>query len=668
MCPGDIKMHLFDMSVVVSPGEQVYIVMKRKNCDTIQAQVLENAPVIIAFHDTRQNILWANKAYRDATGASLEELRGKQCYLVWKLQERCSNCPVTKALETGRFAEAELIPETQKLWPRSQGYWLARAMPIKDEQGQTIGVVEAAFEVTERRKAEISKLMESEDRYRSIFEEAGEGIFLMDSEGYIRGCNPAACNMLGYQPDQLLQKSMADLIASADQAECSCLTEDVFQNTNVRIERELLCKNGCWRSTEEVLVRLHTGEYLAMFRDITERKKAVAERENLQKQLLQAQKMDSIGRLAGGVAHDLNNMLLVILGYGDMLLAAPELDAEQKKIAELIHRASVRSRNLVQQLLAFSRRQTLKVECLDVNQVLSNFEAFLQNTIREDITIDFKPGAGLQSIRADRTQLEQIILNLAINAKDAMPRGGTITIETHMADLKDIHAANQLDLEPGNYILLIVSDTGQGMDQETQDNIFEPFFTTKTSGSGTGLGLASVYGIVKQHLGNILVSSKPGQGTTFTIYFPAAENMQANEQSFSEEQGNIRGLDIWGQETVLVVEDNDMVQELIVSVLKEHGYNVLCASSGAECLELLSTHTHSLDLLLTDVVMPDMDGKTLYDQVVQSFPALKVIYMSGYTKTFISHHGVLDEGVAFLQKPFSVQDLCARVRGVLDEK
>lgn len=668
MCPGDIKMHLFDMSVVVSPGEQVCKVMKKKNCDTIQAQVLENAPVIIAFHDTRQNILWANKAYRDASGSSLEELTGKQCYLVWKLQERCSNCPVTTALETGRFAEAELIPETQKSWPRSQGYWLSRAMPIKDEQGQIIGVVEAAFEVTERRKAELDKLQESEDRYRSVFEEAGEGIFLMDSEGHIKECNPAACNMLGYQPEELVQLRMTDLISSADHAKCPCVTDDAFQKINVRIERELLCKDKSRRSTEEILVRLHTGEYLVMFRDITERKQAEAEREKLQKQLLQAQKMDSIGRLAGGVAHDLNNMLLVILGYGDLLLAAPELDAEQKNIAELIHRASMRSRNLVQQLLAFSRRQTLKVETLDVNQVLSNFEAFLHNTIREDIMIDFKPGSGLQAIRADRTQLEQIILNLAINAQDAMPRGGTMTIETHMADLKDIHAANQLDLEPGNYILLTVNDTGQGMDQETQDNIFEPFFTTKSSGSGTGLGLASVYGIVKQHLGDILVSSEPGQGTAFTIYLPATENLQANEEPFPEENGKVQTLDMRGQETVLVVEDNDMVQELTMSVLKEHGYNVLCASSGDECLELLNKYTHSLDLLLTDVVMPDMNGKTLYDQVVQSFPAVKVIYMSGYTKAFISDHGVLDEGVAFLQKPFSVQDLCALVRGVLDEK
>ncbi|MFP4285722.1 MAG: PAS domain S-box protein, partial [Desulfovermiculus sp.] len=660
--------------MVISLGEWVYKVMQKKNCDTIQAQVLENAPVIIALHDTRQKILWANRAYREATGLSLEEMKGTQCHLVWKLRERCSNCPVTTALETGRFAEAELIPETQKNWPKSQGYWLSRAMPIKDEQGRTIGVVEAAFEITERKKAELGRLKESEDRYRNIFEEAGEGIFLMDSEGHIRDCNPAACNMLGYQPEELLQLRMTDLISPADLAQSSCVTDDSFQKTSVRIERELLCKDKSRRSTEEILVRLHTGEYLAMFRDITERKQAEEERENLQKQLLQAQKMDSIGRLAGGVAHDLNNMLLVILGYGDLMLADPELDPEQKNIAELIHRASVRCRNMVQQLLAFSRRQTLKMENLDVNQVLSDFEVFLHKTIREDITINFKPGADLQAIRADRTQLEQIILNLAINAQDAMPWGGAITIETHAADLTNMHAANQLELEPGNYILLIFNDTGQGMDKETQDNIFEPFFTTKVSGSGTGLGLASVYGIVKQHQGNILVSSQPGQGTTFTIYLPANENIQANERSFTKEQRSIRGQrnilgqDLRGQETVLVVEDDDMVQELTVKVLQDSGYNVLCASSGAECLELLSKYRHSLDLLLTDVVIPDMDGKTLYDQVVQSFPALKVIYMSGYTKAFISQHGVLDEGVAFIQKPFSVQDLCARVRGVLDEK
>jgi signal transduction histidine kinase len=398
--------------------------------------------------------------------------------------------------------------------------------------------------------------------------------------------------------------------------------------------------------------------------DITERKQAEEEREKLQNQLLQAQKMESVGRLAGGVAHDLNNMLLAILGYSEMLLADPKLDTKYKKQIELMHQAGLRSRDLVRQLLAFSRKQTLEMEGLDVNRVLSVFQKLLQKTIRENIEIEYELSSYLPSVQADRNQLEQVILNLAVNAQDAMPEGGTLTIETKLAYLDERYAARHLEVVPGRYVQLMVSDTGQGMDKKIQEHIFEPFFTTKKLGEGTGLGLSTVYGIVKQHRGDIWVYSEPGRGTTFKIYLPVSEGIQQwSRPSSLEKKRGIRG-----QETVFVVEDNDMVRDLTVSFLKDQGYNVLCAANGSQCLDLLRTHKGPIDLLLTDVIIPDMNGKVLYEQVAKSFPESKVLYMSGYTENVICHHGVLDDGVAFLQKPFSIHDLYVKVREVFDRE
>jgi signal transduction histidine kinase len=402
---------------------------------------------------------------------------------------------------------------------------------------------------------------------------------------------------------------------------------------------------------------------LANVRDITERKQAEEEREKLQSQLLQAQKMESVGRLAGGVAHDLNNMLVVILGYSDMLLADKEIAGRGKKQLELMRQAGLRCRDLVSQLLAFSRKQTLKMESLDLNSLLLEFERLLQKTIREDIEIRILPCHDIPMIKADRGQLEQILLNLAINAQDAMPGGGVLSIETGVADLDEKSAARQLESTSGRFVMLMVSDTGHGMDRETREHIFEPFFTTKELGQGTGLGLATVYGIVRQHQGNIWVYSEPGEGTIFKIYLPAMDTSTQADQLAVQEVPSV----VLGHETVLVVEDNDMVREFAISVLEDQGYTVLSATNGSQCLELLETHSGPLDLLLTDVIMPDMNGKDVYELVMQSYPKVKVLYMSGYTENVISSHGVLDGDVVFIQKPFTVQALAGKVREVLEK-
>ncbi|MFW6374526.1 MAG: ATP-binding protein, partial [Thermodesulfobacteriota bacterium] len=393
------------------------------------------------------------------------------------------------------------------------------------------------------------------------------------------------------------------------------------------------------------------------------RKQAEAEKARLEAQVRQIRKLDSIGRLAGGVAHDLNNLLSPILGYGEMLLEdSADADPHREPVEEIVS-AGRRARDLVRQLLAFSRKQTLEVKSLDLNQILKDFESLLRRTIREDVAIRMIPGPNLPPVRGDIGQLEQVIMNLAVNARDAMPDGGELTIETQAVDLDDAYAKRHPGVVPGAYVMLGVSDTGCGMDADTREKVFEPFFTTKQKDKGTGLGLATVYGIVKQHRGNIWVYSEPRMGATFKVYLPVSpEATRAdNPPAFDRAEATRTGT-----ETVLLVEDNRQVRELAEVILKREGYTVLTADSGKAALAGLNHHDGALHLLLTDVVMPGMNGRELYEQVADRYPKVKVVYMSGYTDNVIAHRGVMDPGIHFIQKPFSVNGLAAKVRDVLD--
>ena len=369
--------------------------------------------------------------------------------------------------------------------------------------------------------------------------------------------------------------------------------------------------------------------------------------------------MESIGRLAGGVAHDLNNLLSPILGYSDLLMADSTVhDAHKKKLKQIIN-ASLRARELVHQLLAFGRKQILEYKPFDLNRVLSEFEALMRRVIREDIEIKIIRSPLLKPVTADRGQIEQVIMNLAVNAADAMPQGGTITIETAAARLDERFAVAHPGATPGTYALLCVSDTGCGMDEQTRLQIFEPFFSTKGT---TGLGLATVYGIVKQHKGNIWVSSEPGKGTIVKVYLPM------DEAQFSPVQDDEQVSDtIPGTETILLVEDSDQVRDIVRDILNSHGYTVIAAGNATEALQLLQTHHGDIQMLLTDVVMPDMNGKQLYEKATQFRPALKVLFMSGYTNNVVLHQAGLEEGIQFIQKPFTTQALAAKVRRVLED-
>ncbi len=511
------------------------------------------------------------------------------------------------------------------------------------------------------------ELQESELRYKELYENIIDMLVLIDDKGRILKANHIFCRVMGFDGPEM-RAAVQDYVLEEDRPGFRDeVLLPLLENRDVRtVQFRMTTGQGLVCCVECNATRILRGfEVIGsqlVIRDVTERKRAEEERDALQTQLLQAQKMESVGRLAGGLAHDLNNMLVAILGYGEMLEADPDLGDKHKRRVKLMHQAGMRSRKLVSQLLAFSRKQTMQMESLDINQVLSDFEQLLEKTTREDIELQLRLSPDLPAVQADKSQLEQVVLNLVVNAQDAMPAGGTLTIETSEAERDLAHASPGMDMAHGRFVMLAVSDTGQGMDRETQDQIFEPFFTTKNVGQGTGLGLATVYGIVKQHQGSIRVYSEPGQGTTFRIFLPISDAARKAEPKAA--------LDVLqetrGRETVLVVEDDDMVRDLAVSVLEDQGYSVLSATSGFNCLELLKIHQGPFDLLLTDVIMPDMNGKTLYERVAQSFPEVRILYMSGYTGNVISLHGVLEKETAFLQKPFTARGLCLKVREVLD--
>ena len=397
-------------------------------------------------------------------------------------------------------------------------------------------------------------------------------------------------------------------------------------------------------------------------RFITERKRAEEEKRKLEEQYHRAQKVESIGRLAGGVAHDLNNLLSPILGYGEMLLDDLGPEDERRESVDEILRAGFRARDLVRQLLAFSRKQTLEYRPVDMGEAVRRFEKLLRRAIREDIEIRIIPSPNIPTVMADIGQVEQVIMNLAVNAGAAMPEGGVLTIETALVVLDEDYADAHQDVQPGTYVMLAVSDTGCGMDEETRGHAFDPFFSTKGE-QGTGLGLATVHGIVKQHGGNIWLYSEAGKGTTFKIYLPVSGQAPAE----GGPPGRRAAVGPEGNETVLLAEDEEQVRHLARAILKQQGYTVLVAESGSDALAILDQHDGPVHLLLTDVIMPGLNGKELFLQATDRLPDLKVLYMSGYTGNVLAHHGMQDEDPPFIQKPFAVRALTAKVREVLDQ-
>ena len=514
-----------------------------------------------------------------------------------------------------------------------------------------------------------ASLSQSAERYRDYFENAKDAIYVHDLAGHYIMVNKAGEDLIGYSREEILQMRISDVVPRhyLDHIHTR-LKEKLADHSLTIYECEAIRKDGN-RVPIEVSSRLiyENGVPVAVqgsARDITERKRAEEALRASQLQLQQSQKLEAIGQLAGGVAHDFNNMLTAIIGYTDLSLRRVGLENPIRRNLEETKKAAERAASLVRQLLAFSRKQILEPKVLDLNDVVKDMHKMLTRLIGENIKLATRLETDLGSVKADPCQVEQIIVNLVVNARDAMPRGGRVTIETANVSLDAQTAAKHVAVNPGEYVMLTVSDTGSGMDQETQARIFEPFFTTKEVGKGTGLGLSTVYGIVKQSGGNIWVYSEPGFGTVFKVYLPRIDDATANSIARQAQESNAPR----GTETILLVEDEDVVRGLTRKILMQAGYNVLDAGSGDEAIRLCATHAGSIDLLLTDVVMPEISGKEVADRLLELRPSIRVLFMSGYTDEAIVQHGVLDANVKFIQKPFTWIALTRKVREVLNRK
>jgi PAS domain S-box-containing protein len=429
----------------------------------------------------------------------------------------------------------------------------------------------------------------------------------------------------------------------------------------------IIARDGSERIVRDrsYVVRKHDGcitHYKGIVEDITRQKLMEEERKSLEDQLRQAQKLEAVGRLTSGIAHDFNNLLTTIIGNAEMAIMDMERNSSLYEVMQEILKEGKRAATLTRQLLAFSRKQIIQPEVVNINQAVREMDKMLRRVIGEDVELETRLDLDLQTVEVDVAQLEQVIMNLAVNARDAMPTGGKLTIETKNVELDEAYAERHIATEPGSYVMLAVSDTGEGMPKEVQSQIFEPFFTTKEKGKGTGLGLSTVYGIVKQSNGNIWVYSEPDQGTTFKIYFPVTGVIVSRPRSAKTAERK----DLFGSERILVVEDDGSIRKLVLRTLEKHGYKVLTAASGREALRICEEYKDPIDLMVTDVVMPEMNGRELAEQLKAYYPALNVLFMSGYTANVIAHRGILDEGVHFIQKPFSNRELALKVRETLE--
>ncbi len=533
----------------------------------------------------------------------------------------------------------------------------AQVEPLRGPEGDIIGVIGVALDNTERRVAERA-LQLSEQSYRSLIEGAPYGICRSTVSGQLLQVNRAMAEMLRYEsePELLLQSLRTEIFnqpinydeflaqlrdrGSYQGFECTWRCQD---------RKTILVRLGGWSVLDE------TGEisYLEVFAE------NVTERKQLENQLRQAQKLQAIGQLAGGVAHDFNNLLTVVEGQVEMMLSEVPLSGGLRHRLEAVEKAAHLASTLTRRLLAFSRLQVLQSKVLDLNVVIAGMSQMLARLIGENIEMTFLPGADLGRVKADPSQIEQVLMNLVVNARDAMPEGGQLTIETHNAHL-DATYPQQAIVERGDYVLLVVSDTGRGMDGETQARIFEPFFSTKQPGQGTGLGLSMVYGVVKQSGGYIWVYSEPAKGATFKIYLPRVTDC-VDETATVVSVSSPRG-----KETILFAEDEESVREIVSSFLESKGYQVLTAADGVAARQIAESHKGEIDLLLTDVVMPKKGGYELAEDLRRTLPHLKVLFISGYTGDFVVRNAIVESGAAFVQKPFSMQSLAKKVREVID--
>jgi two-component system, cell cycle sensor histidine kinase and response regulator CckA len=618
-------------------------------------KMLSLVPDMISIHDTDMNIIYSNWNGFGAVSEEKQVLNTK-CYWTYRgYDDICPDCRAKAVFETGKPFQEEV-----KL---SGGRWIdLRVFPMLDENGTAELFVEWVRDITENKLAE-DALIQNKKLLEGIINGIPDILAIQNPDLTIELYNQAGYDAIGLPPEAIKNRKCYQLIGRV--SECDRCTSRAALRTKMLAEEERyvpeLGRHYNCRSNPILDKDGNVVHIIEQLRDITEQKQAEKEREKLHAQLIQAQKMETIGQLAGGVAHDFNNMLGVILGYAEMALAQMSADQPMYKTMHKIQQAAQRSADLTRHLLAFARKQTIAPKVIDLNQTVEGVLSMLRRLIGEDIGLIWQPGRNLHPVKMDPTQIDQILANLCVNARDAIEGVGKVIIETGVASVDEVWCTAHVEAVPGEYVLLAVSDNGCGMDQKTISHLFEPFFTTKEQGKGTGLGLPSVYGAVKQNNGFITVDSEPGQGSTFKIYLP--QHVIRTEPLPVQDPA---GPAARGHETILLVEDELTILEMTTIILERLGYNVLAASSPEEAIRLAGEYSGRIDLLMTDVVMPGMNGRKLAGNLLAHYPGIKLLFMSGYTDNVIAHHGVLDEGVHFIQKPFSMKDLGTKLREALE--
>jgi PAS domain S-box-containing protein len=598
-------------------------------------------------------IVYVNNAFSCMTGYSLEEVVGKTPRILQGPRtQRAVLDEIRAAITGGEPIRAELINYRKD----GSEFWTdLHIVPIRDETGRIAHWAAAKREITERKRVE-EALRRSEAMNRALFNAIPDLIFRFSREGVYLDFKPSKEFKPLVPPSEFLGKSVLEVLPPEVAQKCMELLHRTLATGETQIYEYQLLKDGVLRDYEARLVPCGENEVLILVRDITNRKM-------LEQQLRQASKMEAVGRLAGGVAHDFNNLLTVIGGYAQMLRdSLPPADS-LREVVEEIARAADRANALTQRLLSFSRHQVVQPKVLELNSVVSGLNKMLRRVIGADIELATALRPDLARVKVDRSQIEQILVNLIVNARDAMPGGGRLTIETRNVELGEEYARMHVGVVPGQYVMLSVGDTGDGMDEETKSHLFEPFFTTKEPGKGTGLGLSTVYGIAKQSGGDIDVHSEVGKGTTVRVYLPQVEEAGV-EVALKTPVRRPLG----GTETVLLVEDEVGVRKLFQEILRRHGYTVLEARDSQDAVMIGAEHPGPIHLLLTDVVMPQMSGGELAKRIRGMRPALRVLYVSGYADDASLRREAPDLGGAFLQKPFTPEVLLRTLRDVLDVK
>ena len=640
----------------------------RRSSQQILEGIINAIPVRVFWKNKNLVYLGCNAVFaHDAGFADPKDLIGKDDYqMAWRDQAELYRGDDRQVIESG--CSKHLIEETQTTPEGNTITLLTSKIPLRSSKGEISGIVGTYMDITERKRAE-KDLRESERNYREIFNNASDAIFVHDAEtGAILDVNISMMQMFGTDgkttPDLRPNDTSLGVSPYSELEVKQWLTKTLTVGPQV-FEWQARRMGGEVFWAEVSLKKAVIGgqqRVLALVRDITERKNAETEKAKLETQLQQAQRMESIGGLAGGIAHDFNNILGVIIGNAEMALSQIRPDEPLYEELMEIRKAAERSASLTRQLLAFARRQPAAPKVLDLNKTVADMTNMLQRLIGENISLNWRPSGTLWPVKADPSQIDQILVNLCANARDAIVGVGKITIATEDCTLDKDYCAAHLGAIPGDYVMLSVSDDGCGIDKEKLAHIFEPFFTTKSVGKGTGLGLASVYGIVKQNQGFIDVISEPGRGTTFAIYLSRHAGLveQAPKDGAAE-------LVKCSHETILLVEDEPAILHIAKRALETKGYKVLAASTPSEAMRLAREKGGQISLLMTDVVLPEMSGQDLAKHLLPLYPQLKLLFMSGYTADVIAHNGVLDEGVHFIQKPFSIQDLAVKVREVLND-